>query len=150
MHRIGVPRGSEQEEGGERQFPAAVNLAAQLGHIASLPLNRGSEFDIFRDRRDKADLRGTQGRQVRVSALILQGDTLPPGAMRAMRRRGAISSINWSFNVLEPEPTTRDGWWLGETRSEHADHGYSSERLSMWNTDGRMVISGLQSVAVFG
>ena len=85
-----------------------------------------------------------------MSALILQGDTLPPGAMRAMRRQGPISSINWSFNVLDSEPNTRDGWWLGETRSEHADLGYSSERLSMWNTEGRLVVSGLQSVAIFG
>lgn len=85
-----------------------------------------------------------------MSALILQGDTLPPGAMRAMQRQGPISSINWSFNVLDPNATTRNGWWLGETRSEHADLGYSSERLSMWNTDGKKVVSGLQSVAIFG
>ena len=85
-----------------------------------------------------------------VSSVILLGDTLPPGAMRAMRRQGPISSINWSLNLLEPEPATQDGWWLGETRSDHADHGYSSERLSLWNTDGQRVISGLQSVAIFG
>ena len=85
-----------------------------------------------------------------VSSIILLGDTLPPGAMRAMQRQGPISSINWSFNLLDPEPTTRDGWWLGETRSEHADSGYSSERLTMWNTDGAQVISGMQSVAIFG
>jgi acyl-CoA thioesterase len=85
-----------------------------------------------------------------VSTLVLLGDTLPPGAMRAMRRQGPISSINWSFNLLDPAPQTRDGWWLGENRSEHADLGYSSERLSMWNTDGRQAISGLQSVAIFG
>lgn len=85
-----------------------------------------------------------------VGTLILLGDTLPPGAIRAMRRHGPISSINWSFNLLDPAPQTQDGWWLGETRSEHADLGYSSERLSMWNTDGRQALSGLQSVAIFG
>lgn len=85
-----------------------------------------------------------------VSTLILLGDTLPPGAIRAMRRQGPISSINWSFNLLDPAPQTRDGWWLGETRSEHADLGYSSERLSMWNTEGRQAMGGLQSVAIFG
>jgi len=85
-----------------------------------------------------------------ISTILLLGDTLPPGAMRSMRRQGPISSINWSLNLLEPAPTTRDGWWLGETRSDAADHGYSSERLSMWNTDGQQVVSGLQSVAIFG
>jgi acyl-CoA thioesterase len=85
-----------------------------------------------------------------MSDLVLMGDTLPPGAMRAMRRLGPISSINWSFNVLDPEPHTLDGWWLGETASEWADHGYSSERLRLYSADGRLVLSGLQSVAVFG
>jgi len=85
-----------------------------------------------------------------VSQLILVGDTLPPGAMRAMQRQGPISSINWSFNVLDANAGTRDGWWLGETASQHADGGYSSERLRLWNTDGRLILDGMQSVAVFG
>lgn len=84
------------------------------------------------------------------STLVLVGDTLPPGAMRVMERQGPISSINWSFNVLDHEATTRDGWWLAETSSDYADHGYSSERLRLWDTDGRLVMSGLQCVAVFG
>ncbi|MDC0886672.1 thioesterase family protein, partial [Altererythrobacter sp.] len=85
-----------------------------------------------------------------VSQLVLIGDTLPPGAMRAMRRQGPISSINWSFNVLNPKAETRDGWWLAETSSDHADHGYSSERLRLWNADGDLVLAGQQAVAVFG
>lgn len=85
-----------------------------------------------------------------VSELILMGDVLPPGAMRAMQRMGPISSINWSFNLLDPAPTTRDGWWLSENASQHADHGYSSERLRLWNTDGHQVLDGMQAVAVFG
>ncbi|NNC58921.1 MAG: thioesterase family protein [Erythrobacter sp.] len=84
------------------------------------------------------------------SQLILVGDTLPPGSMRAMQRPGPISSINWSFNILESEARTRDGWWLGETASQHADGGYSSERLRLWNADGLLVMDGLQAVAVFG
>ena len=85
-----------------------------------------------------------------VSELILLGDVMPPGAMRAMQRQGPISSINWSFNLLDPEPETRDGWWLSENASQHADGGYSSERLQLWNADGRQVMDGMQSVAVFG
>lgn len=85
-----------------------------------------------------------------ISELILLGDVLPPGAMRAMQRQGPISSINWSFNLLEPEPTTRDGWWLSENASQHAAHGYSSERLRLWNAEGKQVLDGMQCVAVFG
>jgi acyl-CoA thioesterase len=85
-----------------------------------------------------------------VSKLVLMGDVMPPGAMRAMQRQGPISSINWSFNVLDPETQSRDGWYLAENASQHADLGYSSERLRMWDVDGRQVLDGIQCVAVFG
>lgn len=85
-----------------------------------------------------------------VSKLVLMGDVMPPGAMRIMQRMGPISSINWSFNVLEPDTQSEDGWYLAENASQHADVGYSSERLRMWDTQGRQVLDGLQCVAVFG
>jgi acyl-CoA thioesterase len=85
-----------------------------------------------------------------VSKLVLMGDVMPPGAMRAMQRQGPISSINWSFNVLDPESRSRDGWYLAENASQHADLGYSSERLRLWDADGRQVLDGIQCVAVFG
>lgn len=85
-----------------------------------------------------------------VSKLVLMGDVMPPGAMRIMQRMGPISSINWSFNVLDHETRSQDGWYLAENASHHADAGYSSERLRMWDTDGHQVIDGLQCVAVFG
>jgi acyl-CoA thioesterase len=85
-----------------------------------------------------------------VSKLVLMGDVMPPGAMRAMQRVGPISSINWSFNVLDPESRSRSGWYLAENASQHADRGYSSERLRMWDADGKQVLDGLQCVAVFG
>jgi len=85
-----------------------------------------------------------------VSKLVLMGDVMPPGAMRIMQRMGPISSINWSFNVLDPETRSEDGWYLAENASQHADAGYSSERLRMWDSEGRRVLDGLQCVAVFG
>ncbi|MGQ7829794.1 thioesterase family protein [Altererythrobacter sp. Z27] len=85
-----------------------------------------------------------------ISALVLMGDVLPPGAMRAMRRQGPISSINWSFNLLDTAPFTEGGWWLSENASQHADGGYSSERLRLWNSSGKQVLDGMQSVAIFG
>lgn len=85
-----------------------------------------------------------------MAEMIAIGDTLPPGSARAMERRGPISSINWAFTVLgEPAPS-RDGWYLLETASNHMADGFSSETLTMWNSDGVEVIRGLQSVAVFG
>lgn len=85
-----------------------------------------------------------------VSRLVLMGDVMPPGAMRIMDRAGPISSINWSFNVLDPESRSEGGWYLAENASQHADAGYSSERLRMWDSAGRQVLDGIQCVAVFG
>lgn len=85
-----------------------------------------------------------------VSKLVLMGDVMPPGAMRIMQRGGPISSINWSFNVLEPDTQSQGGWYLAENASQHADAGYSSERLRMWDVEGHQVLDGLQNVAVFG
>lgn len=85
-----------------------------------------------------------------VSKLVLMGDVMPPGAMRIMQRMGPISSINWSFNVLDPHSQSDGGWYLAENSSQHADAGYSSERLRMWDSEGRQVLDGLQCVAIFG
>ncbi|MCU0947331.1 MAG: thioesterase family protein [Porphyrobacter sp.] len=85
-----------------------------------------------------------------VAKLVLMGDVMPPGAMRIMQRMGPISSINWSFNVLEPDSRSQDGWYLAENASQFAADGYSSERLRMWDIEGRQVLDGMQCVAVFG
>lgn len=84
------------------------------------------------------------------ATLVLMGDVLPPGAIRAMRREGPISSVNWSFNLLDTAPATEDGWWLAETASQHAGEGYSSERLRLWNARGQQVLDGMQCAAIFG
>ena len=82
--------------------------------------------------------------------LVAIGDALPPGSMRAMERPGPISSINWSLTLLGDRFSTRDGWWLLESASNHMADGFSSETLRLWNTDGVEVLRGLQSVAIFG
>ncbi len=156
--------GSEREPNAIHAAPLAEPWPGAPEDCESLNLERAPSFlsENFEVRRGQED-RGAGEPVVRrwfrlkernaldpISSMILLGDTLPPGAMRAMQRQGPISSINWSLNILDTQPETRDGWWLGETRSDHADNGYSSERLSLWNTEGKKMISGLQSVAIFG
>ena len=85
-----------------------------------------------------------------IAELVGIGDALPPGSSKAMQRPGPLSSISWAFNVVTPEPRTVDGWWLLESASDFADHGYSGERLRLWNSHGELMLSGLQSVAIFG
>ena len=83
--------------------------------------------------------------------LMATGDGLPPGAFKlAAQRQTPLSSLNWQINFLTPEPATRDGWWLLHARADTAHHGYSSQRMSIWNAAGEPVAEAMQGVAIFG
>lgn len=137
----GPPENAEQVM--EGMGPAFIQNNFELRRAQDL---RGPGEPVVRRWARLADREGLDP----VSELILLGDVMPPGAMRAMQRQGPISSINWSFNLLDTRPATRDGWWLSENASQHAAEGYSSERLRLWNADGQQVMDGMQCVAVFG
>lgn len=82
-------------------------------------------------------------------ALIAIADALPPAAYALHRGQGTMSSLTWILNILVPRPTTTDGWWLLDTRTERAIGGYSSQRMTVWNADGIPVADAMQGVAVF-
>ena len=145
------------EQPGDWPGPPEDNAAAMAGENA--PCFIRNNFELRHGQAKDADPGATIRRWARltsdhdldpVATLILMGDVMPPGAMRIMERPGPISSINWSFNVLDPMTRSDGGWYLAENASQHAAEGYSSERLRMWDTQGRQVLDGLQCVAVFG
>ncbi len=82
-------------------------------------------------------------------ALIALADMPPPAVLPMASEFSPISSITWMFNVLSESPETRDGWWLLESRAEHAAQGYSSQDMLVWNRDFDLVLAGRQSVAIF-
>jgi acyl-CoA thioesterase len=137
----GGPEDSQTVAGG--QGPSFIQNNFELRHGQTKDANQGATVRRW--------ARLTQDHALDpVSKLVLMGDVMPPGAMRAMQRVGPISSINWAFNVLDPESRSPGGWYLAENASQHADSGYSSERLRMWDADGKQVLDGMQCVAVFG
>jgi acyl-CoA thioesterase len=85
-----------------------------------------------------------------VAELLCIGDALPPSAMGLMTEKAMVSSMNWQVNMLTQTPTTTDGWWYLESETHHAANGSSSQTMSVWNSDGQPVMSGMQSVAIFG
>lgn len=84
-----------------------------------------------------------------VAELICMGDALPPSTMGLMQKEGMISSINWQFNLLTDAPATQNGWWYLESETHHAGHGSSSQYMTVWNSKGAPVMTGMQSVALF-
>jgi acyl-CoA thioesterase len=84
-----------------------------------------------------------------VAELLCIGDALPPSAMGLMTQKGMVSSMNWQVNMLTDQPATRDGWWYLESQTHHAANGASSQYMTAWNAEGKAVMTGMQSVAIF-
>jgi len=83
-------------------------------------------------------------------ALIAMADALPPAAYQLHRGASSMSSLTWQLNLLAPRPTTTDGWWLMESRTDRVVGGFSSQRMTMWAADGTPVADAMQGVAIFG
>lgn len=84
-----------------------------------------------------------------IETLMAIGDVLPPAATPLFTRPGAVSSVNWMFNILSDAPQTDDGWWRMDSCISTAQDGYSSQSMGVWNTSGRKIAEGMQTVAIF-
>lgn len=83
-------------------------------------------------------------------ALLLTADALPPGVMRLLSPSVPVSTMHWQVNLLTPAPTTSDGWWLLRSAADYAKEGCSSQRMALWNAEGDPMLTGMQSIALFG
>jgi acyl-CoA thioesterase len=83
-------------------------------------------------------------------AALLSADAVPPGVMPLMTPGVLVSSMTWQVNLLTPTPATRDGWWLLRSVGTYAEAGCSSQQMHLWNADGELIVSAMQSVALFG
>ena len=81
--------------------------------------------------------------------LIAVADCLPPAALKLIGKPAPVSSMTWLLNLLQPAPTTQDGWWLLRADTDHASAGSSSQRMAIWNATGEPVAEQMQSVAIF-
>ena len=111
----------------------------------------------FRDRKDAhgpaewlrwARLRASDGLDPMVELMAI-GDALPPAAFKLFETPVPLSSLNWQINFLTAEPATSHGWWLLAAQADVASHGYSSQRMTIWNAAGELVAEAMQGVAIF-
>lgn len=84
-----------------------------------------------------------------LSALIGIADMPPPAAMAMFNEAAPISSMTWMLNILSDDLSTKEGWWLIRSAAEHARDGYSSQDMQVWNSEGKLIISAMQNVAIF-
>ncbi|NOD63451.1 MULTISPECIES: thioesterase family protein [unclassified Ruegeria] len=85
----------------------------------------------------------------RMEGLISVADLPPPAIYPTLKNPGPNSSMNWIFNVLSEEIETREGWFLLEHQLTAGHDGYSSQVMRVWNTDGDLIVDGMQSVIIF-
>lgn len=76
-------------------------------------------------------------------------DTLPPSVMGMLDQNAMVSSMNWQLNIVAEDITTDDGWWLIDSPTHHADHGASSQLMSIWKSRRELMATAMQSVAYY-
>jgi acyl-CoA thioesterase len=82
--------------------------------------------------------------------LLALADAPPPAAMAMYTAPAMISTMTWMLTRLSTPAAGSDGWLLCRATSQQARDGYSAQVMQMWSPDGVAVLSGLQSVALFG
>lgn len=83
------------------------------------------------------------------SSLLCIADVLPPAAMPLFKKMGPVSSMTWMCNILVDDISTQHGWWHLDTNLTAARGGYASQVMRIWNSEGELVVEGMQSVAMF-
>lgn len=84
-----------------------------------------------------------------VSVLAL-ADAPPPAAMSMIDGFAPISSMTWMAEFLTDDFSTSEGWFLAHHDAQTAQNGYSSQAMTLWAADGKPVMIGRQTIAVFG
>jgi len=123
--------------------PAFVDNYDVLLAQGGQPISGSTEYEHYIWARHK----DTQANDL--VALIGVADMPPPAVLPMFKEFAPISSMTWMMNFLSEDIQTKDGWWLLRTAAEHARDGYSSQDMQIWNTDGELVVSGHQNVAIF-
>lgn len=139
--------------------PAPLDALPPIGEPLAVPpaVAFAQNFEI---RRAGVEARGT-GRFVRwarlrereglhpMVELMAIGDVLPPAAMSLFATMGPVSSMSWQINLLTSTPATEDGWWLVDAAADHAQEGVSAQQMQIRSSDGTLIATGGQCVALF-
>ncbi len=84
-----------------------------------------------------------------VAEILCMCDSLPPSVMGLLDQNAMVSSMNWQINIIAEELATQNGWWLIDSHTHHADHGASSQYMSLWNSRRELIATAMQSVAYY-
>ncbi|QUT07809.1 thioesterase family protein [Sphingobium phenoxybenzoativorans] len=80
-------------------------------------------------------------------ALVALADALPPAVIAQYTGPSRISSMTWGLDVLAT--SSNNGWKLLQSTSEWAADGYSSQAMTLWDSEGTALAVGRQLIALF-
>lgn len=80
-------------------------------------------------------------------ALLALGDSLPLAVMACFTEFAPISSMTWTLDIAQP--VVAGEWFLLRSASQRSGDGYSFQTMEIWNEQGKLVLSGSQTVAMF-
>lgn len=83
------------------------------------------------------------------AALVALADAPPPASIVKFKKFSRISTMTWSMDFLTDRLETDDGWWLVRTTAETLADGYSSQAMTVWNSERKPMMVARQNVAVF-
>ncbi len=113
------------------------------------PVSASSEYDMLLWVRHN-DFNAFGSADINAYASLLAIADMPPPAVLPMFAEFApISSMTWMVNFADTPTTDASGWWLLRSTAENAKDGYSSQNMYVWDAQGRLVVTGRQSVAIF-
>lgn len=81
--------------------------------------------------------------------LLCLGDILPPAALTMLEAPAPVSSMTWMIDLLSDDLHTEDGWYLLSSNADQVGGGFSSQDMSIWNSSGRLIAKGRQTVTLF-
>jgi acyl-CoA thioesterase len=82
-------------------------------------------------------------------ALVCIGDAPPSSGVLMFKAPAPISTVAWTLDVVTDTPSTKDGFWLVRRRLDFAKDGYSTETITVWNSELEPMMVARQTVALF-
>lgn len=77
-------------------------------------------------------------------------DAWPPTVLQMLRWPTPASSISWTLNFAHPlSEVSGEEWYAYKAVTRHAQNGYSIEEANIWDSQGKLIATSQQTVAVF-
>jgi len=83
-------------------------------------------------------------------ALLAISDCPPPAALLMLSGMAPVSSMTWMAEFLTDTPLSESAWWFSESHVDAAKDGYASQSMTIYNDQGEPVLTGRQTVTIFG